>query len=127
MRKSILMLLLLALSSGAAAEWTRVGRNRIGIVYADPTTISRAGNLVTMWDLADYTEARTVSGKPHLSMRTQYEYDCEEQKSRLLEVSAYSGNMARGEAVFKDTNPRDWRPNPPDSGIATLWKFACGK
>ena len=128
MRKVILMMLLAVLSSNAAAEWVRIGKNRIGTVYADPTTISRSGNMAKMWDLLDYGAALlTADGKPYLSTRTQYEYDCEEEKSRLLEVSAHSGNMASGETVHRDANPHGWRPNVPDSGTARLWKLACGK
>ena len=127
MRKAVLMILLAATSGSAAADWVWVGKNKFGIVYADPATIRRAGNLVRMWDMSDYKATQTVGGKPYLSMRTQYEYDCDKDRSRLLELFAHPENMAGGEAVYSEVNPRNWRPNPPDSGIARLWKFACEK
>lgn len=126
-RTAILMMLLAVVSNSAAADWLRLGSNGEGISYADPATIRKAGDRVKMWDLADFKAIRTVSGKSYLSTRTQYEYDCAEAKSRLLEVSAHSENMAHGETVYSNANPRDWRPNPPGSGIEVLWKFACGK
>ena len=56
MKKLLLTLLLAAVSSSAMAEWVYVAKNKEGTyaVYADPTTIRKAGNTVKMWGLDDH-------------------------------------------------------------------------
>lgn len=54
MCKFVLLVLLVMASSGAAAEWVKVGDSPApdGFdVYADPATIRRAGNMVKMWGM----------------------------------------------------------------------------
>jgi hypothetical protein len=72
MRKALLILLLAVVSNSAVAEWVQVGGNETAITYADPATIRKAGNVVTMWRLLDYTKARGIEGiKPYASVKAQ--------------------------------------------------------
>ncbi len=55
--KRLLLITLLVLSNGSAyAEWLYVGKGvESGMTtYADPDTIRREGNLVTLWQLTDF-------------------------------------------------------------------------
>ena len=127
MRKAILMLLLFVMSSSAAAAWVLAGRNEITSAYADPASIRRTGDMVRMWDMFDLKTARELDKKPYLSMKREVEYDCKEERSRLLFFSGHSKNMADGEVVYSSSDPHDWEPISSSSGNETLWKFACGK
>ena len=128
MRKYLLMLLLAAASSNAMAEWVRFGTVLDGNItyYADPTTISKDGEMAKMWVLQDYLTAQ--SNRHYLSARSQSEYDCKNKNVRPISISFHSGNMGRGE-VIDTVAARDdaWIPVPPDTMFDTLWKLACSK
>jgi hypothetical protein len=122
------ILLLVAAGSGAAAAWVEVAGNEITVAYADSGTIRRSGNMVRMWHLLDYANARRIEGiKPYLSIKMQDEYDCAQERTRTLSMSLYSGNMGAGEVLGTVTDPGDWRPVAADTLAETLRAFACGK
>jgi hypothetical protein len=121
-------LLLAAASGSAAAGWVEVGGNEITVAYADSGTIRRSGNIVRMWHLLDYANARRIQGiKPYLSIKMQDEYDCAQERTRTLSMSLYSGNMGAGEVLGNVTDPGEWRQVPADTLAETLRAFACGK
>lgn len=127
MRKTILLMLLVAVSSSAAAEWVQVGGNEISTVYADPATILKTGNMVKMWDLADFksVQARPY-GTPYRSQKAQQEYDCKEQRTRIIDLLRYAENMGTGDVANTDSDPEKWEPVRPGTANAPLWDFACG-
>jgi hypothetical protein len=128
MRKAILMMLLAVASSSALAEWVEVFRDEAVTVYADPSTVRKAGNMVKMWVLYDYKSVQSSnSSKPYRSSRKQSEYDCKEAQSRILSLTAHSGNMAEVDTVFSLSKPEEWEPVPPSSLAELMWKIACGK
>jgi hypothetical protein len=128
MCKAILMMLLAIVSSHAAAEWVEVGRSESATTYADPASIRKADNMVTMWMLSDFkaVQARPY-GTPYMSQKTQQEYDCKEERARIVYFLRYSENMGGGEVVYTESDPDAWKPVPPDGTNEVLWKFACGR
>ena len=127
-RKTILMLLLAVVSSSAMAEWVAVGSSEIDTLYVDPSTIRGADNRAKMWALNDYKVTQRVDEhEPFKSEKTEYEYDCKEQQSRLLYFTSHTGNMAEGEVVDYNIVPGEWTRFPPGSALDVLWKIACGK
>lgn len=141
MRKAILAVLLMVMSSGAAAqweqwfvprsnlsEWTVANQNEAATIYADTATIRRAGSMAYMWDLTDFRAGRVLGGdKLSLSLRKEQEYDCSKQQARILYISWHSGNMGRGQLLGSDRNPGDWRPILLGTVFERLWKTACEK
>lgn len=132
MRKAILVMLL-AVSSNAAAAWVALGTT------TDKTTdyyIDR-GTLVKMWTLEDYKTAQEGPGSSrsylspvkYLSSKSQYEYDCKEKRSRMLSLTWYSKNLGKGEVVnFQSDSDSKWGMFVvPGSVGESLWKVACGK
>lgn len=122
----ILMMLLVVVSGSAAAGWVEVGSNEAeGItVYTNPGTIRKVGNKVKMWSLSNYDTYQESVGK---SMKNLDEYDCKEERARVLHFSSHSENMGGGRVVATATGPDSWTPISPDSIGAILWKFACRK
>lgn len=134
-------MLLLAASSGAAAQWEQwfvprsnltewivANQNEAVTIYADSATIRRAGSIAYMWDLTDFRTGRVLSGDTRaLSFRKEQEYDCSKQQARILYISWHSGNMGGGQIIGSDRNPGDWRPILPGTVFERLWKSACGK
>ena len=126
----LFLITLLLLSSGPAyAEWVQVsgGDEAEKTVYVDPTTIRRNSNLVKMWQLQDYKTVQTVGGIRFLTAKEEWEFDCAEERSRVLALKEFSGNMGRGTVVYTNSQVGKWEPVMPGSMGKTVWKVACGK
>jgi hypothetical protein len=125
----LLLILLFFLSSGPAyAEWVEIRETDYGMtVYADPVIIHSKVNRVKMWGLYDYETVQTIAGDSFLSSKSQHEYDCEEERDRLVAFTRLSGNMGSGAVVFSNSDEQQWEPVQPNSIGQTLWTFACGK
>ena len=118
-------------SNSAAATWVTVAiHDEPGsfVVYADPATIRRSGNLVTVWELNNYTAPQVVApGLSFLSGKAQAEYDCIEHRVRHLFQAQYSEAMGAGNVVSSRSEPNGWIPIPPGSIAEITSKLACGK
>jgi hypothetical protein len=128
--KRLLLITLLVLSSGPVyAEWVLVsGDDEAGLtVYVDPDTIRRKGNLVKMWQLYDYKTVQAVAGDSFLSIQRQDEYDCTEERTRMLAFTWFSSNMGKGRVVYRTADEQQWEPVVPRSINRALWKVACNK
>ena len=126
----LFLITLLLLSSGPVyAEWVLTsGNDDAGLtVYVDPDTIRRKGNLVKMWQLYDYKTVQTVAGDSLLSIKRYNEYDCTEERTRMLAYTWFSGNMGSGKVVYSTPDEQQWEPVIPPSINRTLWNVACSK
>lgn len=126
MRKAILMMLLVGVSSSAAAEWVVVDTSKTDVLYTDPATIRKVGNRVTMWSLIDFKTIQSDQGIRFMSSKTQYEYYCKKERARVLFFSWHAGNMGGGQIVYSYDEPGKWRPLPPGGATEMLWEVACG-
>jgi hypothetical protein len=128
-----LLIPLLVLSSGPVyAGWVLAsGVDKAGMtVYVDPDSIRRKGNLVKIWSLWDYKTVQNGVKGSYLSQQSQIEFDCAEERYRVLSVADYSRNMASGNLVYSssfDLTEVRWNPVFPGSVSLSVWKFACGK
>ena len=117
------------------AEWIMVGENKIlGLTaYADPDTetapqnAKKNGDKFKMWKIYDYKTTQEASGYKFMSAKFQNEYDCKDEKIRLLVNTTFSGNMGVGEVIFTSTDAGKWQPIRPGSTDEAMWKFACRK
>lgn len=132
MRKGIFLMLLAIMCSAEAAEWVLVGENspngNIGVhydTYANPSTIRKVGSRAQMWILFNNKTASVVNGRSFMSVKSQTEYDCKEEKSRALYYSFHVGGMGTGGLIFRNPDIGEWEPIAPDSISDSLWKVAC--
>lgn len=111
------------------AEWLLVsGDDAAGLaVYIDTGTIRQNGNLAKMWQLYNYKTVQRVAGDALLSFKRFNEYDCKEQRTRMLGYTWFSGNMGSGQVVYSTTEAQQWEPVVSGSINHTLWKVACSK
>ena len=126
----LFLITLLLLSSGSAyAEWVKVSdSDEAGkTVYVDPSTIRRNSNLVKMWQFSDYKTVQTVGGIRFLTAEEQWEFDCAEERSRVLTLKEFSGNMRSGTVVYSNTEVGKWQPVAPGTLGHKLWTVACSK
>ena len=125
----LLLMVLILSSQPVYAEWVlSSGDDEVGLkVYVDPATLRRNGSLVKMWQLYDYKTVQTVAGDSLLSMKRFNEYDCAEERTRMLGYTWFSGNMGNGNVVYSTTEQQPWEPVVPRTINRTLWKVACEK
>ena len=123
------LITLLVLSNGPAyAEWVEIAKTDQGMTtYVNPDTIRRKGDLVKMWSLLDFRTVRTSAGSSYLSSNAQYQFDCAEERVRMLAVTWFSGNMGNGKVVWSNSDEQKWEPVAPESIDQAMWKRACGK
>jgi surface-adhesin protein E len=124
-----LIILLLLSSAPAYAEWVKVsdGDEAEKTVYVDPATIRRNSNLVKMRQFYDYKTVQTVGGIRFLTAEEQWEFDCAEERSRVLALKEFSGNMRSGTVVYSNTEVGKWQPVAPGTLGHKLWTVACSK
>ncbi len=117
----------------AYAEWVAIEKDYLvpGLqtVYVDPDTISREGNLVTMWQLVDF---KWMQGSPRgptrfLSTETRKQFDCTEKRLRLLAFTEFSRRMGTGIAADGYVDKGNWLSVEPESINQALWEVACGQ
>jgi hypothetical protein len=126
--RDLILLVLLAGSNSAMAEWIRIGESADSAHYVDETTIHKSGDRVEMWDMLDYkTSLLTRTFK---SVKMQTEYDCKKGQDQPLNIITYSGNLGEGDEVSnKPAFPFNsgWVPVVPDKVRKTMMEIACGK
>ena len=114
-------------SWSALAGWVEVSDTDRFITFADPATISKAGDTVKMWDLLDYRKIREVEGVRYLSQKSESEYDCKRARTRPLVMFLHVGMMGSGDTVFTSNTPDEWQRVEPGSVNDALLKYACTK
>lgn len=129
MKWLLLVFAFIFISTNAMAEWTAViaeESNGGSIFYFDYSTIRKASNRVKVWELRDFSNAQEVGVKV-LSIKSQTEFDCENEQTRRLFLLTYDKNMGMGEVNHTDSKPSEWAPAVPESVGESLLKAACGK
>jgi len=117
----------------AYAEWVAVEKDYLlpGLqtVYVDPDSIRREGNLVTLWQVIDFKWMQGSARGPtrFLSTKTHKQFDCAEQRLRLLAFTEFSHRMATGVRADAYVDTGNWLPVEPESINRALWEVACGK
>ena len=126
MKKLLLFLILFVVNNSAVAEWILISENDQLMLYSNPVTIIKSGNMVRMTRLTNFKTVQRINGKYYLSTKRQDEYDCPEQRYRIIYVNAYTENMGEGNVVIRVINkPDDWKLISSGSQGEAVWSFAC--
>jgi hypothetical protein len=127
----VLVLLVLSWSVGLAqAEWKKLtdSPNFGGfIVYVETTSfrIDKGSGLVKMWILYDFKNRQEGYQVPYLSMRMQRQYDCKQERTRILAQSFFGDHMAKGDVISTESARGTWIPIGPGTIGKSLWELAC--
>jgi len=125
--KTIALSVLLLFSSLAwAVNWVKVDSSVDGerTFYVDSDSIRKDGNLRKAWEIQDLKK-RNKDGE--MSRRMRVEYDCKNERSRILAFSTHSEGMARGEILFSASQVGSWREIPPGTIGELYLKFVCSR
>ena len=100
-----------AVDTGATPQWKLLGTSagNGGIdVYVAPASIRRSGDKARMHNLFDFKSAPAFEGKPFLSARNEYEFDCARSRQRMLGTTGFSGHMGKGTIVASSEGDGVW-------------------
>lgn len=122
MKRLLFALLALSFSASAAAGWVKVGETEDGAFFIDPESIRSNGHFRKVWVITNMKK-RVVEGAH--SYRVQWEYDCREERSRVLYLSGHTKHLADGDTVFSSSDPQKWEPTPPNTPDALIRKIIC--
>ncbi len=127
MRKLVIGLALSVTATAASAQWVFVAENSDGEkFYADPSTKTRKGNIVRMWEMQDYPKPKALGwrDKAH-SARFYEQYDCAERTSQTLQTHGFAGRALTGAQVGTVSQPSDKYFTPPNTPAEVILNFAC--
>ncbi len=119
-----------AADTPATALWTLLGTTLANggmDAYVARSSIRRSGHSAQMWDLFDFKTVHMFEGKPFLSTRNHYEYDCALTRRRMLSTTGFSGHMGQGTVVASGNSPLAWEELPTSGPFYNYWKLACAK
>lgn len=118
-----ILLCLLALAAAPVwASWIWVGATDNATYYLDSVTIRKDGNFRTVWEVQDLKQ-RNKQGV--MSNRSLFEYDCKNERSRLLSFASHSEPMATGKVLFSDDEPAKWSNSEPGTVTEVILTFLC--
>ena len=126
----LLPLLLLSSNSSWATNWQKVYDKGGSSVYIDSMTIREDDKLPIAWVINNY-HSRSPWGA--LSGLTHEEFDCKEERYRILADVAYAEPMAKGRVTSGDTSIESlgfvskWFPVKPGSMSEPVFKIVCAK
>jgi len=127
MKSAVIGVMLVCATGTALADWVRIRSDGAVTVLADSGSLSRSGDMATMWSMINYTKPRkTEDGEEYLSSRQRMEYDCADILSRRLEFDRYSDLSGLGRAVYSNKNASAWGPVASGTVAGELFRFACG-
>ena len=120
----LLALALITLGTAAEAELVQYSKNAKGDrSFYDPATLRKNAMTRKVWVVQDLVE-RHKDGE--LSMRVQFEFDCQAETRRALFIATYAQPMAKGDAIANTNLANNaWEPIVPDSPGEALFKTVC--
>ena len=133
MKKLLLGLMLVFISSNAMAEWTYIDDSKSGgsgdfSMYLDMSTLRKEANLIKIWQLNDYKNEQSFSdSEKFFSTRAQMEFNCKAEEVRVRAIIWSKGNMGHGEVTNTYNQISDWRVVPPSSINDEILKIVCDK
>ncbi len=124
MKKLFLLGLMTMLAGPAWAEWVMYFETKTKTYYYDPATIRKDGSMRRVWRIQQLKQ-RIADGEK--SRRMRIEYDCKEERYRILSASIHSEPMAEGKVIYSEIKDNIWTVIPPASASEAMFKIVCAK
>ncbi len=109
-------------------QWTLLGSSVANggmDVYVAPASVRRAGDRARMYNLFDFKTRQAYEGRPFLSARNEFEYDCARPRQRMLGTTGYAGAMGKGTVVASSDGASPWEPVGTSGPNFEHWQVAC--
>lgn len=122
--KKLFLVSLMLLAGSAWAEWVIFGATDTATHYFDPATIRKDGNMRRVWQLQELNK-RHKDGE--MSRRIRQEYDCKQERYKILGQTEHSEPMAGGEVLTNFGEMKTWVEIAPDTMSEKILKIVCAK
>ena len=120
-----LLVFLMLVVSPAWAGWVELTRGENGnVFYIDPATIRKDGNRRKVWTITGLNKTGSLGEQ---SRKYRMEFDCKEERSRFLSISAHSKPMGAGDVLVIDNFIGEWQEVAPETVDEAFLKRVCGK
>ena len=107
--KKLLTIFLLLFSINGYCEWTVVDLDKDVNDYMDFTTIKRSSTSIRVWELLDFKNTQSLDGMYFNSIVSLREYDCSQDRVRVLSSTYFSNKMGSGNLIKQFNQPTDWK------------------
>jgi len=104
------------------AKWELISSGYLGNVYIDVKTIKKRNNYIVAWQLQDLNSPDKFGIR---SRRILFEFDCDNNKRRIIYLSAHSEQMAKGEVLQTSGKISSWNNPLPKSLGERILKRIC--
>jgi hypothetical protein len=125
--RSLLLMLLVAVSTGAAADWVRLWENDVLGGYVDTGSVRKKGSNVMSRNMFDLKKASEYNGNEYRSSLLIFEFDCAKERARTLESIFHAEGKGEGTIVDSWSVPYDWHPVLPSTPLEAFMNYACEK
>ena len=122
--KKLILLGLMMLTGSAWAKWVMYFETKTITYYYDPATIHKDGNMRQVWRIQQLKQ-RIADGEK--SRRMRIEYDCKEERYRILSASVHSEPLAEGKVIYSENKDNIWTVIPAASAAEAMFKIVCVK
>lgn len=124
--KALLLAAAIAAAGPACAEWLEVHGDAGITWFMDYSSLRVNGYNRRIWLLRDYVLPKNDKDGSYQSVKTFEEFDCNEDRNRLLQFTAYSKKQGGGRPIFSSSIPGEWRYNTPETSGKTIADAICG-
>lgn len=118
----ILYFLIAVVAAPAWAEWVAVSESNDLVAYIEPSSIRKNGNFRKVWQVQDLKQ-RDEHGA--MSRRLLVEYDCKDERFRVLATSTHPEPMAAGKALVLVDVPSTWAAFAPGTPAEDTLEIVC--
>ena len=109
-----------------SAEWKQVAEGTEGAVhFVDFGTFRRDGSIVRFWQLTNFSKPKKAFGRDVFSFRARIEFDCKQERERLISISLFPEFFANGELIKSEDTGTNWSDIPPDTVSSTVFQSVC--
>lgn len=112
-------------SAPTFAAWTQVDADGLRTTFADPAGIERAGQIVRMPALVEFSRFQRMVEVGYFSQRFVHEYDCPARRSRRMSQLFHAGHMGEGSVIYADETEQEWEAVAPGTAAEKLLMKAC--
>jgi|LakMenEpi03Aug12_release.lakeMendotaPanAssembly.Ray.scaffolds.fasta_scaffold958502_2 hypothetical protein len=128
MKKFLLYTILMTFTSIAQAEWLKLVEDKEMKLFVETNSIKKLGNIVTYWELFDYSNIQSVNEKQYYSKKIKKELNCNAEEYNTLTATAYSENMGFGKVVQSyKYDSKEFEHIIPETIGYRVYKFVCNK
>lgn len=111
--KWVICSLMLIASVNTYAEWKAIAISSVNAkVYYDPSSIKQHSDNKRLWILVDLPSIQANNAK---SQKEYREYDCKQERMKILQINYFSELKGEGISVEVDTDEWAWRYIMPNT------------